>query len=89
MGPLFLSLLNGTIVVLFGLTESLILLHQFSSLFNTFCSISETVLWNLPPMIIAISSANPIEYYPSSFRSHSISSMVRPGTIKRHLAESP
>ena len=48
MGPLFLSLVNGTIVILLGLTESLVLFHQFSSLFNAFCSTSETVLGNLP-----------------------------------------
>ena len=30
MGPLFLSLVNGTTVVLLGLTKSLVMLHQFS-----------------------------------------------------------
>jgi len=49
MGPLFLSLVNGTIVVLLGLTESLVLLHQFSSLFNalSYCypPVSCRLLW--------------------------------------------
>ena len=54
MGPLLFSLVNGIIVVLLVLTESLVLLHQFSSLFNAFCSTSEIVLGNLPLMIIAI-----------------------------------
>jgi hypothetical protein len=61
MGPLFLSLVNGTIDIFLGLTESLVLLHQFSSLFNAVYSTSETVLGNLPLMLIAISSGNPIE----------------------------
>jgi hypothetical protein len=77
IGQLFLSLVKGTMDVLLGLTESLVLLLQFSSLFNTFCSTSETILGNLPLMMIAISSGNPIEYYPASFRSHSSSSTVR------------
>ena len=60
MGPLFLNLVNGTIVVLLGLIESLVLLHQFSSLFNAFFSTSETVHWNLPLTMIVISCANTI-----------------------------
>ena len=91
MGLLFLSLVNGTIVVLLGLTESLVLLHQFSSLFNIFCSTSETVFGNLSLMMIA----NHLQIQLSNTQPHLDSIAVRPwpcstaGAIKRHLVDSP
>ena len=86
MGPLFLSLANGTIVVLLGLTESLVLLHQFSSLFNAFCSTSDTVLGNSSLMIeyhlqVKLSNTQP-HLDPIAVRLRSGSTA---GAIKRHL----
>ena len=84
MGPLFLSLVNDTIVILLGLIESLALLHQFSSLFNTFCSTSAIVLGNLH-LQIQLSNTQP----------HLDPIAVRPRSgctaeaIKRQLADNP